>query len=368
MGVPDGNPHVEVVDPEYVWTTPSGGDVVHNRHNRYTLVQKIGEGTHAICFTGKIEGDPSTVYCLKISKHMNAAAREMFMSEVSIMGRFTHPHIAQLYECFEFKRRQVIVMSYYARGDIASALMEGDTMVMGFLSNQGFACAIAQLCIGLDHIHSMKIAHRDIKLDNIFISDQGQLVFGDFGASREILDVMNTFAGTPLTMAPEVLNMRPYDLKSDIYSLGASLYVLCTQTNYIEASTIRSLLFKHANMQPEDAFERAALTMDGWHLSDDLRGILISMLMMDPEKRPTARQILAHPLINQTLLHMVTERRAELVDLSQEPPVLTPAFLAKDTAIAIPLESCEENELPEQISERSLERSDMNHQLRTKKV
>ena len=71
---------------------------------------------------------------------------------------------------------KVIVMSYYARGDIASALMEGDTMVMGFLSNQGFACAIAQLCIGLDHIHSMKIAHRDIKLDNIFISDQGQLV------------------------------------------------------------------------------------------------------------------------------------------------------------------------------------------------
>lgn len=272
------------------WAYPVPGDVVDGR---WRLEQQIGEGTHAVCFSAvHLQGPEGELVCLKISKSLNA--REMFQHEMDIMARLSrppHPHLAHLYDCFEFRRRQVIVMHLYIAGDVSTMMANGYHMKSG-----GLERAMAQLVLALHHMHSKSIMHRDIKLDNVYISESG-FVLADFGASRLVEDNATTFAGTPLNMAPEILQLKPYDYKSDIYSLGAALYQLCTHDAYMQASTMQSLLIRHKSANPVKAFA----TEGGLKVNVELAAVISSMLAVNPEERPSTEQLLGHRVIRQAI-------------------------------------------------------------------
>ena len=86
-------------------------------------------------------------------------------------------------------------------------------------------------CIGqaVQHLHSMGIAHRDIKLANVLLKKDLTIKLADFGFAKEESTeevMMKTYCGTPITMAPEILKGKPYDKKCDIWSLGVILFQL----------------------------------------------------------------------------------------------------------------------------------------------
>lgn len=88
-----------------------------------------------------------------------------------------------------------------------------------------------QVCLGLGHIHSKRILHRDLKASNVFLTASNTAKIGDFGLSKvlqEALDASTTTVGTPYYMSPEVCQRRPYTLKSDVWALGCLLYELAT--------------------------------------------------------------------------------------------------------------------------------------------
>ena len=83
----------------------------------------------------------------------------------------------------------------------------------------------------MDYVHERKILHRDLKPDNIFLTSWFQLKIGDFGISKSLsrtFDMASTLCGTPVYMAPEVLQGRPYDQMSDMWGIGCVLYELAT--------------------------------------------------------------------------------------------------------------------------------------------
>ena len=88
-----------------------------------------------------------------------------------------------------------------------------------------------QIANGVQALHEKKIVHRDLKLDNIFINKNYQLKIGDFGFAKSTIDenLLQSFKGTPVNMAPEILKTKKnlinhYDQKCDIWSLGTILY------------------------------------------------------------------------------------------------------------------------------------------------
>ena len=86
-----------------------------------------------------------------------------------------------------------------------------------------------KLLNGLFILHNMKIVHRDIKCANIFLGKDGSVKLGDLNVSKIAkLGLMQTQTGTPYYASPEVWQDRPYDLKSDIWSVGCVLYEMCT--------------------------------------------------------------------------------------------------------------------------------------------
>jgi len=88
-----------------------------------------------------------------------------------------------------------------------------------------------QLLFGVKALHSKNVLHRDLKSANVFLTSNKTLKIGDFGISK-VLDNTSakTFVGTPYYLSPEVCENRPYNLSSDLWSLGCIIYEMCTMT------------------------------------------------------------------------------------------------------------------------------------------
>ena len=141
-----------------------------------------------------------------------------------------------------------------------------------------------QICRGVGYLHENSIAHRDIKMDNVFVTADLTLKIGDFGFGKNYLkSVLRTVAGTPVYMAPELFNKQgEYTEKQDIWSLGVLLYKMLTGRYLFRIDT---------QVQLKNLVEQARVRMGkGW--SPELQTLMRMMLHKDPEKRWNMQRIL----------------------------------------------------------------------------
>jgi len=98
------------------------------------------------------------------------------------------------------------------------------------------------MALGLQALHKRKIVHRDIKCANVFVTKEGVIKFGDLNVSKIAkLGILKTQTGTPYYASPEVWQDKPYDKRSDIWSLGCVLYELVAQSPPFTASDMKGL-------------------------------------------------------------------------------------------------------------------------------
>jgi len=104
-----------------------------------------------------------------------------------------------------------------------------------------------QICLGLKHIHDRKILHRDLKGQNIFMTSKGIIKIGDFGIAKVLASTMQnarTVVGTPYYLSPEIVQSKPYNFKSDMWSMGVILYELCALKPPFDAPSLHFLAMK----------------------------------------------------------------------------------------------------------------------------
>jgi len=143
-----------------------------------------------------------------------------------------------------------------------------------------------QTSAALCHMHSKGIIHRDVKLDNVFLTSSGVVKLGDFGVSRITASLSNTFTGTPAYMSPEFISGEPYSQAVDIYALGCMMYLLCA----------RHLPFTAGNIQELKAEKQDMVFPPLTCYSTDLANLIHSMVAFEPEERPTAEQVMTSPV------------------------------------------------------------------------
>lgn len=140
---------------------------------------------------------------------------------------------------------------------------------------------------GLKALHDLKIVHRDIKCANLFLNKDGLIKLGDLNVSKVAKKgMMHTQTGTPYYASPEVWKDKPYDNKSDIWSLGCVLYEMVTLLPPFRATSMQGLCTK---------VTRGIFDPISSRYTADLQQMVKSCLQTNPNNRPSCEQILATP-------------------------------------------------------------------------
>lgn len=156
-------------------------------------------------------------------------AKDM-LNEYELLKQLDHPNIISCHGYFwDFQSQSLcIVLEFADRGDLHMEVQSRHQLGQHF-SNDEVWDIYAQALMGLAHVHSKGIVHRDVKSLNIFLTSRGLVKLGDFGVSRQMSDhtmYLNSFYGTPLYLSPELIQGRPYSETTDVWSLGVVLYEL----------------------------------------------------------------------------------------------------------------------------------------------
>ncbi|GCE31535.1 hypothetical protein KDA_70190 [Dictyobacter alpinus] len=203
---------------------------------RYHILQKLGQGGFGAIYLVEDQLFNNTHRAVKemgmrgLDADETKEAIEAFRNEATLLANLSHPNLPRIYDHFEEHGRWYLVMDY----------IDGETLEKRLEKTTGGALPLKevvelgiQLCTVLGYLHSHQppIIFRDLKPDNVMLTDDGQLYLIDFGIARffkpgQSKDTMNL--GTPGYAAPEQYGRMQTTIRSDIYSLGATLYQLCS--------------------------------------------------------------------------------------------------------------------------------------------
>src|SRR5918993_1382015 len=255
---------------------------------RFVIEREIGAGGMARVFLGRDEvlERPVAVKILNPG-HGSTDIGARFRREGRTAARLSHPSIVQVYDAGEgeFEGREVsyIVMEYVPGGDLKGLIDEKGPLASDELAKLG-----ADVSSGLAHAHANGVIHRDIKPHNILIDAYGRPKLSDFGIARAIDATHATrtgsYLGTALYSAPEQLRGEKVTPKSDVYSLGMSLYQAAVGEAPFGGTPIE-VASQHVSRAPDAP---SALGVD---LSDGVETLILDCVQKDPERRPTAEEV-----------------------------------------------------------------------------
>lgn len=263
-------------------------------------IKLLGSGSFGKCYLCIDPQDNSKVVVKQIDiSHMDLNQKKEAYHEARIMSAFDHPNIIRFRDIYATTNGKLnIVMDYADGGDLAERIKEQKGK---FFPEVFIIDIFVQLCLALKHVHDRKILHRDIKAQNIFLTKDDIVKLGDFGIAKVLsstIDKAKTLVGTPYYLSPEIVDNKPYNFKSDVWSLGVLLYELCTLKPPFDASSFHFLALK---------IVRGAYPPLPPHYSRDLKALVASMLSIDPNKRPTIAQILKLPFVNKRIQNLLSE-------------------------------------------------------------
>ncbi|NWR31155.1 NEK5 kinase, partial [Tachuris rubrigastra] len=266
--------------------------------DKYEIIKKIGEGSFGKIFLakGKMDNEPCVIKEINLTK-MPGKEKEASQKEAILLAKMKHANIVTFYASLQEKNKLYIVMEYCDGGD----LMKRINMQHGVLFEEDQILSwFVQISLGLKHIHDKKILHRDVKAQNIFLSNNGTVAkLGDFGIARQLNSTMefaHTCVGTPYYLSPEICENRPYNNKTDIWSLGCVLYELCTLKHPVstfEGNSLHELVLKIC---------RGRFHPLSPSYSYDLRILISQLFKISPRDRPSINSILRKPFLQRLVL------------------------------------------------------------------
>lgn len=220
------------------------------------------------------------IVTLKVMPVRNEERRTSCRCEAELLSCVSHRNILSFFEAFECSTDFVLVTEFCPGGDLLDVVNNG-----GKFSESDARAYMRQLLSAMQYLLARGIAHRDVKLDNIFIAENGEVKLGDFGFARRFYagERFNSSCGTLVYVAPELLVPKPdYDpIPAEIYSLGVTLFAMCAA--YLPYDSLDE-------QQVIADVRKGGRAMPSF-FSPALASLVTRMIAVSPSARPTLGQV-----------------------------------------------------------------------------
>jgi serine/threonine-protein kinase len=255
---------------------PLPGTSATARPTRYKIIGELGRGGMGIVYKAHDTVLDRTV-ALKVlpeALRENAQALQNFLREAKSAAKLNHPNIVTVYDAGEQDGRYYIAMEYVDGTTLKEILKRRGPIAPGGLLN-----VLLQICEALGYAHEQRVVHRDVKTANTMWTRDRKAKIMDFGLAKVVEEVRNhttIVSGTPYYMSPEQTLGKNVDHRTDIYSLGVTLFELATGTVPFREGNIP---YHHVHTPPPDPRE----------YNPELPALLVQVIARCLQKDPAAR-------------------------------------------------------------------------------
>ncbi|XP_063377945.1 serine/threonine-protein kinase fused isoform X2 [Cydia fagiglandana] len=265
----------------------------------YDIISFVGEGSFGRVFKAKNK-ETDVVVALKVIRKKGRSSKDLknLRQECDIQRTLEHPNIIRMIDSFDTES-ELVVVTEYAERELHSILAKE-----GCLNEEQVKKITWDLVSALYYLHSHRVLHRDLKPQNVLLDSSGCAKLCDFGLARIMTNsthILTSIKGTPLYMAPELIDEKPYDHQADLWSLGCIVYELMAgQPPFCTMSILQLVrMIRHKPVQ--------------WpsFISKEARSFLQGLLHKDPMKRMTWPDILAHPFVAGHILILPEDVQSE---------------------------------------------------------
>jgi serine/threonine-protein kinase len=255
----------------------------HEYFGEYRLLEPLGRGGMASVYKAERRGE---VYALK--RPLPAFLEEpefleRFLREAEIGRTLHHPNIVRILE-----RGEVEGVPFFTMELVPGETLQAHLHRLGPMDPRAATRIVVQIAEALDYAHSKGVVHRDLKPSNVMVLADGTAKVMDYGIARarrfQGLTVTGSFLGSPEYVAPEAIEGRPTDGRSDLYSLGVLFYEALTGRRPFTADAAFTLLRMHLTEPPPPPTSLRP------GLSPELEGIILRLLAKTPERRHAAAE------------------------------------------------------------------------------
>ncbi|KAF4259184.1 hypothetical protein KXW98_006339 [Aspergillus fumigatus] len=246
---------------------------------RYSTGAFLGKGGFAICYEGTLLRN-GRVFAMKVvrSEMGQKKMQEKFRTELQIHSKMRHPHIVEFHRAFAFDKCIYVVLELCPNGSVMD-----------------------MLCGAVKYLHKRSVAHRDLKMGNLFLDRNMDIKVGDFGLAAMIISEKDekrrkTLCGTPNYIAPEVLDKSKggHTQKVDIWSLGIICFAMLTGYPPFQSKTQEEIYKKVRNL----SYVWPSGTQCANHIPDEAKSLVSSCLNLSENERPDPDDIVEHPFFN----------------------------------------------------------------------
>ncbi|XP_034039272.1 death-associated protein kinase 3 [Thalassophryne amazonica] len=263
----------------------------------YEMGEELGSGQFAIvrkCKEKRTGAEYAAKFIKKrrLSSSRRGVSREEIEREVNILREIQHSNIITLHDIFENKTDVILILELVSGGELFDFLAEKES-----LTEEEATQFLKQILDGVHYLHSKRIAHFDLKPENIMLLDKNvpnpRIKLIDFGIAHQIKagnEFKNIF-GTPEFVAPEIVNYEPLGLEADMWSIGVITYILLSGASPFLGETKQETLTNISAVNYD--FDEEYFSNTSELAKDFIRRLLVK----DPKKRMTIDDSLEHPWI-----------------------------------------------------------------------
>ncbi|ANB12214.1 calmodulin-dependent protein kinase CMK2 [Sugiyamaella lignohabitans] len=265
----------------------------YSKKHNYTFGKVLGAGTFGVVRVARISGSKDEVAVKIILKKALKGNEEMVLEEIKMLQKLHHAHIVEFKDWFESRDKFYIVTQLATGGELFDRIID-----RGRFTEEDASKCIRDIVDAVAYIHGQDIVHRDLKPENLLYvtkEKDSDLVLADFGIAKLVTspdEKLTTMAGSFGYAAPEIFLGTGHGKPCDIWSLGVISYTVLSGYSPFRAETVDEFL-----EEVDENYQVVFHTRYWKHVSTAAKELISRMMQVNPDKRPTADELLRDPWI-----------------------------------------------------------------------